>query len=302
MAETYYNYTCTSTGVDIPSGTYTYAEWSVTVGGIITFLSTAGTSRVCILNLTGDVSEFNGKSWTNGSQILIGGFPSTLVIYYIEDGEGTGITGVSGLIAAESVHVDGLYSGSGQGSAVTPVKTNYIFSPTSFTFDSESGAGVYVTFLATGPVIPTLEHPTEDGTNYYLNKDWLLEMRWADTEGVPIADHTLYFAASGDPEFIPRVDRTRYSIVAYKMWLDITLDYSTTYYWFIRKDLGGGAYIDSDIWAFTTMAYSPPEYSTRTRTPYGGGDAITVPTGENNMITVQRLIAVARNKFFYEDV
>ena len=151
-------------------------------------------------------------------------------------------------------------------------------------------------------VVPTLEHPDEDGTNYYLNKDWLLEMRWADTEGVPITDHTLYFAATGDPEFLPRTDRTRYSIVAYKMFLDVTLDYLTTYLWFVRKDLGGGDYVDSEIWSFTTMAYIPPAYSTRTRTPYGGGADITVPSGENNMITVERLIAIARNKFFYEDV
>ena len=160
-----------------------------------------------------------------------------------------------------------------------------------------------VTFT-TGEVIiaPTLDSPADEGTNYYLNKDWLLEMRWADTEGVPIADHTLYFAASGDPEFIPRTDRTRYSIVAYKMFLDVELDYETTYLWFVRKDLGGGEYVDSEIWSFTTAAYAPPQYSTRTRPPYGGGADITVPSGENNMITVERLIAIARNKFFYEDV
>lgn len=168
-------------------------------------------------------------------------------------------------------------------------------------FGTYPGAGIRTRTEIT-IIAPTLEAPADEGTNYYLNKDWLLEMRWDDDEGVPIADHTLYFAATGDPEFIPRTDRTRYSIVAYKMFLDVELDYLTTYFWFVRKDLGGGEYVDSEIWSFTTMIYTPPQYSTRTRPPYGGGDDITVPTGENNMITVERLIAIARNKFFYEDV
>jgi len=158
-----------------------------------------------------------------------------------------------------------------------------------------------VTFT-TGVSAPVLEHPTENGTDYYLNKDWLLEMRWTDGAETDATNYTVYFAATGDPEFIPRTDRSRYSITALKMYLDITLDYETEYQWFVRKDLGGGEYIDSDIWAFTTIAYAPPEYSIRTRPPYGGGDDIEVPTGENNMITVERLIAIANNKFFYEDV
>ena len=81
-------------------------------------------------------------------------------------------------------------------------------------------------------------------------------MRWDDPESLPIADHTVYF------EGVARSDRTRYSIVTYKMFLDVTLDYNTTYEWFVRKDLGGGDYIDSETWEFTTMVYTPPAYST----------------------------------------
>jgi len=142
----------------------------------------------------------------------------------------------------------------------------------------------------------TLENPTENGTGYYLNKDWLLEMRWNDPNGSSIDNHTVYFNG------VPQNDRSRYSITAYKMYLGITLEYNTTYEWFVRKDLGGGEYIDSETWQFTTMDYVPPAHSTRTRPPYGGGDDIEVPTGENNIITVERLIAIADNKFFYEDV
>ncbi len=167
----------------------------------------------------------------------------------------------------------------------------------------EADANLDFTFKIEGEfALPQLENPTEDGTNYYLNKDWLLEMRWSDGAVTDTTDYTVYFAATGDPEFLPRTDRTRYSIVVLKMFLDVELDYSTTYLWFVRKDLGGGNFVDSETWSFTTMAYAPPTYSTRTRPPYGGGADITVPTGENNMITVERLIAIAQNKFYYEDV
>ncbi len=305
MSVTYYPYTCLSSGSAVPSGTYIWhplpEEFSVTIVEAVTFLNAAGTSRACLLTLTGDVEQFSNHSWTNNGQTLLPDTYDGTTISYITDG-GVGVTGVTGA-GIESVHVDGLYRG---GITVTPSKAGYEFSPTSFTLDGGSGAGVYVTFAAVAIGSPlTLEYPDDEGTNFYLNKDLFLEMRWDDPNSKPIADHTLYFAATGDPEFIPRTDRTRYSIVAYKMFLDVELDYSTTYLWFVRKDLGGGDFVDSETWSFTTMAYAPPEHSTRERLSYGedpGGATETVPSGENNMITVQRLIAVARNKFFYEDV
>ncbi len=163
------------------------------------------------------------------------------------------------------------------------------------TFDTYQGTGSR-SYIVVSVVAPTLDSPADESTGIYLNKDHLLGLEWSDAEGVPIADHTVYFNG------VARTDRSRYSIVVYKIFLDVTLDYSTTYQWFVRKDLGGGNSIDSETWSFTTMAFSPPAPSTRTRPPYGGGADITVLTGENNMITVQRLIAIGRNKFFYEDV
>jgi hypothetical protein len=85
------------------------------------------------------------------------------------------------------------------------------------------------------------------------------------------------------------------------MWLGVTLDYSTTYYWFVRKEVDEEI-TDSDVWAFTTIDYQPPALRTRQKIPYGGGAPITVPTGENNMMSVNRLIVAGDNRIFYEDV
>ena len=55
-----------------------------------------------------------------------------------------------------------------------------------------------------------------------------------------------------------------------------------------------------DVWTFAAMAFDPPLPSGVTLDENGNptGDA----TGENNMMTVRRLIAAAQNKIFYENV
>lgn len=57
-----------------------------------------------------------------------------------------------------------------------------------------------------------------------------------------------------------------------------------------------------DEWYFTTMSFDPvlPTGITLDHSGGEGGVPTGTATGENNMITVRRLIAVARNKIFYE--
>jgi hypothetical protein len=74
------------------------------------------------------------------------------------------------------------------------------------------------------------------------------------------------------------------------------LEYNTTYYWQVQAARVGGGLFDSVIWSFTTVPFYPPTVSTRLK----AGNP--VPTGENNQLTVRRLIAAAQNKIFYEDV
>ncbi|KKM19689.1 hypothetical protein LCGC14_1653050 [marine sediment metagenome] len=64
---------------------------------------------------------------------------------------------------------------------------------------------------------------------------------------------------------------------------------NTTYYWQVHVANTQG-WSESEIWSFTTRAFAPPVVS--------GGEA--TPTGENNMLTVRRLVVAARNRIYYE--
>ena len=70
---------------------------------------------------------------------------------------------------------------------------------------------------------------------------------------------------------------------------------NTTYYWQVHVANTQG-WSESAIWSFTTRNFAPPTYSTR----MVGEDVF--PTGENNMLTVRRLIVAARNRIYYEDL
>ncbi len=166
------------------------------------------------------------------------------------------------------------------------------YSTAQVTFTTEAGA-------------PVLVEPADEETGIYLNPLLLMEMIWEDGDETDADPYTVYFSVDGGSVYVPENSRIRYSILSLKMSLGVHLDYETTYYWFVRKDLGGEDFIDSEISSFTTMSYEPPEHSTRERLTYGqppGGSTEMVPSGENNIITVQRLIAIGWNKFFYEDV
>ena len=87
---------------------------------------------------------------------------------------------------------------------------------------------------------------------------------------------------------------------------DITLgspfEYVVTRYWRIDSINSAGT-TTGDEWSFTTLSYAPPlptGVSMVDGTPAGGTTG--TPNGLNNMITVKRLIAAARNKIFYESL
>lgn len=68
---------------------------------------------------------------------------------------------------------------------------------------------------------------------------------------------------------------------------------NTTYYWQVHVANTQG-WSESAIWSFTTRNFAPPTHSVN---PVDG----VTPTGENNMLTVRRLITAARNRIYYED-
>lgn len=72
------------------------------------------------------------------------------------------------------------------------------------------------------------------------------------------------------------------------------LEYGATYYWQVQAGNTAADLADSEVWSFTAQEFSPPIQSVH---PISG-----LPTGENNMATIRRLVVAAKNKIFYEDI
>jgi len=77
--------------------------------------------------------------------------------------------------------------------------------------------------------------------------------------------------------------------------------YKTDYYWRVDtvNDFG---ITEGDEWTFKTILFNPPLTSGMS---FGGGDNYDftgTPNGENNMITVRWLVAIAKDALFYEEL
>lgn len=79
-------------------------------------------------------------------------------------------------------------------------------------------------------------------------------------------------------------------------------DYGTTYTWRVDATNEYGTTI-GDEWTFTALEFAPP-LPTGVTMVDGTLESGTAgsPTGENNMMTVKRLMAAAQNKIWYENV
>jgi hypothetical protein len=147
------------------------------------------------------------------------------------------------------------------------------------------------------PSTPELLTPTDGAINQSINSDHFKQFTYDDEDSLAYSEYTVYFSIDGGSTFIPQNDRSRYSILSYMYTLDITLEYNTTYYWFVRKVVDDEDW-DSDTWSFTTMEFSPPLPTGITLD--ANGNPIGTALGLNNMITIRRLVAVADNKVYYE--
>ncbi|MBC7128614.1 MAG: PKD domain-containing protein [Thermoplasmatales archaeon] len=96
------------------------------------------------------------------------------------------------------------------------------------------------------PDKPSLISPSNGTTNVGINT--ILSWQCSDVDG-DILTYDIYFGTFSNPPYKETVSNTNYN--------PGTLSYSTTYYWrIVAKD---GEYENSsDIWQFTTMAYTPP--------------------------------------------
>ncbi len=136
----------------------------------------------------------------------------------------------------------------------------------------------------------TLDAPADAVENYYLNSNLLAEFTWSHE--LDIGYHTVWFGPTG--AMIEQTDRSRYSIISLKWYNGVTLEYDTEYQWKVVTNNGEDE-VGSEIWTLNTIPFIPPLPGA---SGGGGGD----PGGENNMVTLRRLVAVAANKFWYEDI
>ena len=168
------------------------------------------------------------------------------------------------------------------------------------------GSWVDETDLPEAPINPTPEHEatgiTLDGTT----------VTWEDGGGGETYD--VYFRAFG--EFFEKVgsdlevltcqvsDRN-YSYGWLHEWVVIAKnEYGSNY----DPPEGFGIGYGGTVWQFNAMLFEPPlpagvtlDYSGDPGDE-GYGEPTGTPTGENNLITVRRLVAAAENKFWYEEL
>ena len=123
-------------------------------------------------------------------------------------------------------------------------------------------------------------------------------LSWVD--GGNADTYNVYFGEQGNVEQVA-------SLQADVEWIIIfgTLGYNITYEWRIDSVNDFGV-TTGDTWSFDSIIFAPPTAGASGGAGGGGGGGGTgeesSPTGENNMITLRRLIAAAQNKIWYEDV
>lgn len=77
--------------------------------------------------------------------------------------------------------------------------------------------------------------------------------------------------------------------------------WATTYYW--RIDATNDVDTTTgDEWSFTILEFDPPLPSGMSFSGDPDDAPTGTPTGESNMVTVRRLVAIAKNRLWYEDV
>jgi len=85
------------------------------------------------------------------------------------------------------------------------------------------------------------------------------------------------------------------STLSAAMPVDNVLEYDTDYQW--RIDASDGFHtVTGDVWYFSTMLLYPP-LPTGVTWPSTG-----TPSGENNIMTIKKAVAAAKNKIYYEGI
>lgn len=147
------------------------------------------------------------------------------------------------------------------------------------------------------PGKPTNPSPTDAASSITLDES---PLSWDASD--PAADtYEVYFREQGDGWGLIGIAQAGVSFT-----IDFgTLDYGITYEWRIDATNVTGT-TTGDTWSFDTITFNTilPGASGGSGGGGGGGGSgeESSPNGENNMLTLRRLVAAADNKIWYEDI
>lgn len=156
-------------------------------------------------------------------------------------------------------------------------------------------------FTTGGLAKPVNPSPADEATGVALN----VELSWDDGGGGVAYD--VYFGEPGSMTIRANSQA--------ETTFDITnLSYGTEYNWRVDAydDSTPPESVEGDTWSFTCLPFDPPQVSYVLITGGSGAGPYDDPpgiegtdwswTGENNILTVRRLIAAANDKIWYEDI
>ena len=141
------------------------------------------------------------------------------------------------------------------------------------------------------PEKPTNPTPSNEASDVNLNATGVT---WED--GGNTDSYNIYYGTlSGFLELLEEgVTDTEYTLIS-SSWPD----YDNAYYWRVDAVNEYGV-TQGDEWYFTTLVFDPVLPSGMSLDE--DGEPTGTPTGQNNMVTIKRLTAIANNRFWYEDI
>jgi hypothetical protein len=178
--------------------------------------------------------------------------------------------------------------------------SSYTITAVNLELSRKAGAApgtITVSIRATETGLPskaTTPAPTDAASNILLG---LGVMTWADGGDTDTFD--VWFGPSGNMAKVSSAQAGLSYSIGY------SLNYNTTYQWRIDSTNENGT-TTGDVWSYSCIAFAPPLPSGMSMSgnsgPNGEGTPTGTPTGINNMITIKKLVAVAENRFWYEDI
>jgi hypothetical protein len=137
-------------------------------------------------------------------------------------------------------------------------------------------------------VTPT---PTDTGSGQSLN----LDLGWLDGAAEIADNYSVYFGLPGNLNLVSDSQSGLSWTVSKAL-----IDYFGSYSWRIDSTNDFGT-TTGTTWTFTTLLFDPP-LPTGITLDSGTGNPTGSATGFNNMVTIRKVVALAENTFWYEEI